>query len=562
MHANFPRTPFAAALVALLWVSQPALAAHGELKIVFPEPVTTNEVQFGIGVALSGDTALIGSAGATVAGLAQGAAYVYVRSGNTWTAQARLVADDGASGDLFGEAVALDGDTAVIGAPYDSVGGQSFQGSVYVYVRSGGGWTQQVRLSPPDGRAADGFGFSVALRGDTLVAGAPSAAPTTNGAAYVYTRTGGVWSLQQKLTATDPGTDRRLGVSVALDGDTAVAGAYQDSVAGTFRQGSAYVFVRVGASWAQQAKLIADDGAASDYFGTAVAVDADSVIVGAPWRAVDGVSNHGASYVFARTGTTWSQQARLTVPLAANGAFSGLSVTIAGDTALVGARSESVLTQFEGAAHVFRRHGTTWIRQLRLSATDGLPFDAYGQTVALAGDTALVGAFAEEAVGAPIERNTGAVYFYTVPPEGTDLQLSISNGRDRLVPGQVVTYDVRLLNAGPLAATAAHFSNVVPAGISAVAWTCSTLAGAASCPAASGSGNNIAQDVDLPIGGGLRFLVTGTVNAAVGATVQNSASVDLPAPQVDINAANNQAVDSDPVVTDALLRDGFEGGTR
>jgi hypothetical protein len=180
-----------------------------------------------------------------------------------FTQQAKLTASDGAAGDSFGSSVALSGDTALVGAPYDDVGANTDQGSAYVFVRSGATWSQQAKLIASDGAAYDYLGASVALSGDTALVGAhwnEIGANFDQGSAYVFVRSGTTWSQQAELTAADGTTWDSFGHSVALSGDTALVGANWDDTC----QGSAYAFVRSGATWNQQAKLTASDGAASD----------------------------------------------------------------------------------------------------------------------------------------------------------------------------------------------------------------------------------------------------------------------------------------------------------
>ena len=190
----------------------------------------------------------------------------------TFSQQAKLTASDGDNNDFFGISVAIDGDTAVAGAPLDN-GDLSNQGAAYVFTRSGTTWTEQQKLTASDGKANDLFGTSVAIDGDTVVAGAPGDGGTANsGAAYVFTRSGTTWTEQQKLTASDGAANDLFGASVSIDGDTAVVGAPNDD-GGTINQGAAYVFTRSGTTWTEQQKLTASDGAANDFFGASVAID-------------------------------------------------------------------------------------------------------------------------------------------------------------------------------------------------------------------------------------------------------------------------------------------------
>ena len=221
---------------------------------------------------------------------------------------AKLLASDGAAEDWFGYSVALDGDTAVVGSRFDDDNGEA-SGSAFVYVRSGGVWTEQAKLTASDGAAFDEFGISVAIDGDTAVVGAWEAGDTPifgadNGWAYVFVRVGGVWTEQAKLIASDAEINENFGISVAVSGDTVVVGSWHDDDACPSdifcRSGSAYVFTRSGAVWTQQAKLTASDAAAGDQFGVSVAVDVDTAVVRAlPCSSCAGT---GSAYVFTRSG--------------------------------------------------------------------------------------------------------------------------------------------------------------------------------------------------------------------------------------------------------------------
>jgi hypothetical protein len=179
----------------------------------------------------------------------------------TWTQQQELTASDAADGEQFGASVALSGDTAVIGADNNTVGSNRGQGAAYVFVRSGDVWTLQQELTAPDGAYADEFGTAVAVSGDTAVIGAPN-----KSAAYVYLRNGDVWTLQQELTPSDAGPND-FGASVALNGDTAVIGAPEKKIGSHDGQGAAYIFVRSGGVWTQQQE-VTENGATLDQFAS------------------------------------------------------------------------------------------------------------------------------------------------------------------------------------------------------------------------------------------------------------------------------------------------------
>jgi FG-GAP repeat protein len=313
---------------------------------------------------------------------------VAARSASGSLQEAKLTASDGVADDLFGFSVALSGSTAVVGANSENSGA----GAAYVFARSGTTWTQQAKLTASDAAANDNFGNSVAISGSTAVVGAPSKNSST-GMTYVFVRSGTAWSEQAKLTASDGAADDNFGFSVATSGSAAVVGAPGKNLGA----GAAYMFVRSGTAWSQQAKITAADRAANDNFGNSVAISSSTAVVAAPGKN----SGAGAAYVFVRSGTAWSQQAKLTASDGASFDNFGNSVAISGATAVVGA-SVNV------AAYVFVRSGTTWTQQAELTASDGAPNDLFGLSVAISGSTTVVGAPGKNS-------NTGAAYAYVLP---------------------------------------------------------------------------------------------------------------------------------------------------
>jgi len=379
--------------------------AHQIAKATASDGAATD--QFAYAVSISDGTALVGSWGDDDRGSSSGSVYVFTRSGGIWTQQAKLTASDGQSDDQFGVSVSLDGDTALVGASGDDDRGAT-SGSTYVFVRSGSTWTQQAKLTASDGAANDYFGISVSLSGGTALVGAwgDDDKGSGSGSAYVFTRSGTTWTQQAKLTASDGVASDSFGSSVALSGDTALVSAFLDDDRGS-ASGSAYVFTRSGTTWSQQAKLTAADGAGSDYFGISVALSADTALIGA-YADDDKGGSSGSAYVFTRSGATWSQQAKLT---AADGAANdnfGYSIALSGDTALVGAYLDDDRGSNSGSAYIFIRSGGSWSQQRKLTATDGAADDYFGYAVALSGDTALVGAYLDDDKGS----NSGSVYFF------------------------------------------------------------------------------------------------------------------------------------------------------
>ncbi len=287
----------------------------------------------------------------------------------------------------------------------------------YIQVSDAAG-TEQARLVAGDGAAFDAFGVSVALSGDTALVGAEledHAGGVDAGSAYVFVLGGTSWSKQAKLVASDAAALDSFGRAVALEGDTLLVSAHLDDHGGGQNAGSVYVFERSGTSWTQQAKLVASDAIARDAFGTSVALFGDTAIVGSPLDETGLVTNTGSAYVFVRDGTSWTEQAKLVgLGIGPLGNF-GASVALSGDTAVVGA-SGQVDQDRVGSVHVFVRSGTSWALQERL----GDLAEGIGVSVAVDGDTM--------ALGAPLSPSSGATLVFV--RSGTDWSQQANLGAD------------------------------------------------------------------------------------------------------------------------------------
>jgi uncharacterized repeat protein (TIGR01451 family) len=486
---------------------------------------------FGWSVSVSGDTAVVGAYLDEVpAGQNAGSAYIFVRSGTVWTEQQKLVPSGGAAGDDFGWSVSVSGDTAVVGAYLDDIPGQQDAGSAYVFVRSGTVWTEQQKLLASDAVGGDWFGHAVSISGDTLLVGAARGdvgGGLDTGAAYVFVRSGTVWTEQQKLVAPDAAAFDLLGFSASISGDTAATGAPFDDTPGSANTGSAYVFVRSGATWTLQQKLVPPDLGPDDRFGQSMAISADTVVVGAPEDDNANGSTAGSAYVFVRSGATWTQQQKL---LASDGATNeqfGYSVTLSGDTLAVGAPGDN-----PSSVYILTRTGTIWNEQQKLL---GGP-DRFGHSAAISGDTVVVGAPFDATAGI----NAGSAHVFRQAQ--ADLGVTKTDGQAAAIPGEPITYTIVASNAGPTAAAGVTIVDIVPAELQGAAWTC--LASPGSSCTASGSGN-INDTVNLALGGSATYTLTGTVSSAATGTLTNTATVTPPPGVPDPNATNNSATDTD-----------------
>jgi hypothetical protein len=445
-------------------------------------------------VAISGDTIVVGarfedgsSTGANGPdndlSSDSGAAYVYTRTAGVWTQQAYLKASNTGQLDEFGGAVAIDGDTIVIGATEEdsdavSVDGDqtnenaAASGAAYVFTRSGGTWTQQAYLKSSNSESADRFGSSVAVDGDTILVGAPmenggiggvnvnESDNTKNdaGAVYVFARNAGEWSEQAYVKASNPDISDHFGSALDIDGDTIIVGAKDEdstamvidgdqSINTASGAGAAYVFTRSGVNWSQQAYLKPSNAEANDAFGTAVSVSGNTIAVGANGEDSNatgvngfqgnlaGTDQSGAAYVFFRSGSTWSQQAYIKASNTGLGDSFGLSLAVDGDVLVVGAPTEDgrsrginrnqLTDAFDdaGAAYRFTRTGTSWFDGDYLKASNTDPADNFGIVVAASDGTIVASAQIEQSLATGVDGDeednsgfgAGAAYVYASP---------------------------------------------------------------------------------------------------------------------------------------------------
>ena len=435
-----------------------------------------NQAQFGRAVAISGNTMVVGANQEGTGAAKSGAAYVFVRTGDTWTQQAFLKADNAQLNDEFGISVAISGDTIVVGAwneDGNDVDNSAYNsGAAYVFTRSGTTWTQQAYLKQTYPGQDDLFGVSVGISGETIVVGAraeDSAAVGVNGdesndgrprtgAAYVFTRSGTTWSQQAFLKASNPDTNDYFGRVVAISGNTIVVGSYfENSNATTVNgdgannsaenAGAAYVYFRTGTTWAQQAYLKANNAGAGDLYGSSVAVHGNTVVVGAPGEASNATTVNGnaadntavgagAAYVYLRTGTTWAHQAYLKASNAQANDYFGDAVAVSLDGVAVGGwREYSNATGiggnqadnsqfFAGAVYLYSRTGTAWSQQAYVKASNTNGGDEFAGNLAMSGGTLVVGAMKEASNSPGVNGNqannslgsAGAAYVFTGVP--------------------------------------------------------------------------------------------------------------------------------------------------
>jgi len=308
---------------------------------------------FGRSVSVSGDTVVVGAPGQRrgVSNDHQGAVYVFVRRQHIWSLQQKLLAPDDELVTDFGKAVGVSGDNAIVGASSKSANGTLGEAPAYAFARTDGAWSLQQEIAGSMDPTGTGFGSSVSLSGDTAVLGAPDEkldGKTPQGAVYVYLRTGATWSLQQRLSGKADSLGADFGISLAVDGSTLVVG--EDIQPGS-RHGAAYLYMRSGDSWSRQQKLVASDGTSDNAFGSAVSLSGNTVVVGALAQPVQVGGGPGAAYVFIREGGAFTQHLKLVAHDGLPNDLFGSSVAVEPHSVIVGAAGYAYN---EGAAYAFK----------------------------------------------------------------------------------------------------------------------------------------------------------------------------------------------------------------
>jgi hypothetical protein len=407
---NLLRAPLAlgcavAIATPIALVTTPSFGQRLATKLLAPDGAADD--YFGLPVAVGGSRVIVGSPRDDDNGPFSGAAYIFRPHGPGWLPEAKLLAPDGTAGDLFGLKVAISGKVAVCGADTDDALGID-SGSVYVFRRRGSQWVPEAHLVAPDGTGGDRFGVSVAVDQELIVVGAfgDDELGSSAGAAHIFRFDGTAWTPEAKLLASDGSPGSLFGRSVAISGTTVVVGADEQDTQGP-DAGAVYVFTRVGNQWVQQARLLAADGSAGDRFGAAVAAGTDTVLVGA--RFHDGVAeNAGAAYLFRRHADGWVQEAQFLPAEGDIGDRFGVSVALRDRMVLVGADLDDDRGVNAGAAYLFRHHPSGWVQSAKLVAGDGADQDNFGRSVAVGAGIVVVGSPLDDDLGP----ESGSVYVF------------------------------------------------------------------------------------------------------------------------------------------------------
>lgn len=365
--------------------------------------------RFGNSVAIEGDRAIIGSFYNSGVGSRMGAVYFVELDGGVWIESQKITASDAEANDFFGTKLSISGDRIVIGAyGNDDDGGNS--GAAYIFDWDGDEWVEAQILTASDAAAGDMFGKVVSIAGDRVIIGAEGNddAGAGSGCAYIFELEGDVWGEVQKITASDAAAADIFGNDVSIAGERVIVGAMNNSDAGS-ATGSAYIFEWDGVAWIETQKLLASDADLGNYFGYAVDIEGDRVIVGAVFDG-DDLFASGSAYIFDWDGVVWVETQKLTASDAAEEDFFGTSVSISGDKVVIGAMGNNAGEASSGAAYIFEWDGVIWSETEKLSASDLGVEDYFGNTVAIDGDRTIIGAFFNDDDG----NESGSAYIFQI----------------------------------------------------------------------------------------------------------------------------------------------------
>ncbi len=400
--------------------------------------------EFGYSVSISGDYAIVGARwefeglfGRESLGRA-GSAYIFKNIGGKWAQIQKIVSPDREEQDWFGYSVSISNDYAIVGAYREdenisNLDSLANAGSVYIFKNNDSLWVFAQKIVASDRGKEDHFGISVSISDDYLIVGAEqesedaSGENTLNrsGSAYIFKNIGGRWSQVQKIVASDRGDIDLFGISVSISGYYVIVGARREdedlSGGNTITDaGSAYIFKNSGGIWSQVQKIVASDRGNDDRFGYSVSISGDYAIVGAFFEDEDEsggntLAGSGSAYIFKNNDSSWSQVQKIVASDRGSNDWFGYSVSISGDYAIVGAQNTYNLDLLvnAGSAYILKNIDGTWSELKKIIVPSRERGDQFGNSVAISGDNALVGAYHEDhdPFGGHTINNSGSVYF-------------------------------------------------------------------------------------------------------------------------------------------------------
>lgn len=402
-------TRLGAILLISFWAAFALAPVSGQAQQLYFEQqakVTSDDIAvsdlFGWAAAVDGEVAVFGALGDNTR---TGSAYVYRRSGTAWAQEQKLTASDGEPDDIFGVSVDVSGDHIFVGAAEDSPAGHN-SGSAYIFHTTGTNWYEQKKIVPGDHEMDDKFGEGISADGDRAAVASrfDDDSFPNSGSVYVFVRDATDWVEEDKVVASEPLGNANFGSGLDLNGDSLIVGA----PGGTGSAGRAFIYIRSASDWNEVDILDPSDGVAGDGFGRSVSIDGTVAAVGAPIAAPQGASS-GAVYLFADEGSGWQETQKILAPGGDAGDQFGISVALRGDTLLVGADFAANPEPSSGAVYVYVRNGADWVFEAKWFVEDGAENQVLGRVVSLSGDTAVSGALGDLEAGF----FTGAGYIFS-----------------------------------------------------------------------------------------------------------------------------------------------------
>lgn len=401
-----------------------------EARISASNPQSYNN--FGRSVSISGNVAIVGApsqdVGEEESKVDAGAVYIYHVEDDLWLEKKKLTAHDVQRDDRFGQSVSISGDVVIVGAPGEDGGdGDPIMnsGAAYIFKRELGQWVVRQKLTSSDHKENGMFGQSVSISGDVAIVGESQEAGSNrdafdiDGAAYVFQLINDEWVQKAKLTGTDVQAGDNFGSSVSISGDIAIVGAHlEDGGEGDLYRdaGAAYIFQLENGQWTQKAKLTATHPIDDDNFGNAVSISGKTAVVGAYRDGGVFVFDLGAAYVFHQENGQWIEKQKLTASDDDEYDYFGSSVSISGQSVIVGSPSSDECGAAHladcGSAYVFKLEEGKWKQKVKLTASDAQLSDEFGYSVSISENIVIVGAPYEDGSDGNPNQDAGAVYIY------------------------------------------------------------------------------------------------------------------------------------------------------
>jgi len=409
---NYSNVKALVGLIFLTLILNPNLKAQDcdlQKKLLASDPQSVEFLGGYNGVDISGNYAIVGAQGNNENGALAGAAHFFKKEGSEWVNDQKVVPTDVSPNDRFGRSVAIWGDYAIVGSPFDDING-FFSGSAFIYHRIGQSWIQEYKITPEDGEASDRFGWEVDIWEDYIIVGTLNdytPAQASTGSAYIFKRDGEIWNQVSKLSPETGCSFDEYGSALSIKDNLALVGAHFNDTLGV-NSGAAYLYANQDTAWVLQQTFVASDGSATAQYGISVSVSEGLATIGAHQDVLDNDTT-GAVYVYRNVDGVWEEEAKLVTPETTTNIAFGISNDHLDDRIVIGTtNANSEFAAQTGAVFVFDHDGTDWVYERKINANDAQNVDFFGVSVAMDGDFIIAGAPGEDTNGG----DAGAAYIH------------------------------------------------------------------------------------------------------------------------------------------------------